>query len=116
MILKQRRFCRTWLEKHHFWSALDDYGERMYICGDDFAELFAIPKYAKLIWLTLRDRPGVLSMSLRIERVWFDQITVTAENGQQWRSAKGDIMQNVARLLCEYVGRTVYLEVEYESG
>ena len=112
MILKQRRFCRH-CARPGAWTP-DDSGTPLALCTAGFDKLFNIPDDAKQIWLTLRDRPGVFSMALRIERVWFDQITVTAENGRLWRSGARNLSGNTTRLLREYIGRTVYLEVEYE--
>ena len=104
MILERKKLVWTLFN----WDESDD----PFLCREELGNLFSIPDVSK-IWVSIRDHPTAFSMAIQIRRKRAGvEWVVTTENGRSWGQWK--LFSGLRRILNKYIGRTVYLEVEYE--
>ncbi len=66
-----------------------------------------VPRGVKRLWFTLHDKPGVNRAELQV-RTWGGTHPVVEFDGTELFNRKG-----CDKILGEYIGKAVYLEVEY---
>ncbi len=84
------------------------------VCVNRFARLFTIPNVDE-IWVSIRDRPTRHTMGVKVT-AFTDEYTPTgvdvkAENGLLWNA--WDTNECLDLVLSKYIGKTIYVEVEY---
>ena len=105
MKLVQRRFTAS--RRDGFWDR-NGYSE---ICHDGLLEFFDVPDSAKVLWVSLHDRCAKTRVAARV--------VMDGRGGCEWPAIRLTCFvavdcYNWNKLLKPHVGKTVYIEVEYQ--
>ena len=109
------RYC-----KDKEWSGGDYEGtgknSKVCFCAEGFIDeirrMFHFPKKPpKRVWLTLHSRPSIYREELRVCRYCGSEMRVELKQGDHMIGGWDELDE----LLCPFIGKTVYLQVEYEG-
>ena len=101
------------IEKRFRFVAPDQWDGVVGFCSYGFAKLFDVPVDIKTVWLSLHDRPAV------------NREPVVVENGKElWGPGAAQIrlgnlrqvfsVESLDKVLFPFIGKTLYLQCEYE--
>ena len=102
MQLRKRRFKR---DDDGNWSC----GEEIGVCGHELGKLFNIPESTRTIWISLHTRPARHRETALVVADGYGYPCLNVGDDKVWYS-----YFSLDKLLGRHLGKTLYVEVEYE--
>jgi len=120
VIGKKFRLECIWLDKlllYPGWEAILRYHGTewpVFLCVHTMARLFEIPVNTKAIWVSLHDRPASQRYEVKVyEEMWGSDNKYPVLSFVDFDLEYNDYPPVVERLLSPYIGKKLYVQVEY---